>query len=423
MKKVILLLFCFTFFNACDQSQILPDTDVIIVDPDPDPDPDADPDPDPDPVTEPCVNGMAGEYPCNDYDLVSHVGLVALGGSSAQGNDCWGWTDPATQKEYALIGTSTGTAFVDISTPITPVVLAFLPTHTTSSSWRDIKTYGNYAFIVSEASGHGMQVLDLTRLRDIDPVSGTVELTSDAHYDGFGNAHNIVINEANAYAYAVGTNTFSGGPHFIDISDPLNPVAAGGYSVDNYSHDAQVVSYRGPDSDYFSREILIGSNADEVVIVDVTDKNNPVRIAKIDYTNIGYTHQGWFSTDQRYFILGDELDERDFGLNTRTIVFDLQDLDNPIHAYDYFGPTAAIDHNGYVLEDKYFLANYTAGIRVLDISNIGSSMSEIGFFDTFPSNDATAFNGVWNVYPYFPSGNILVSDINSGMFLIRKSQN
>ena len=368
-----------------------------------------------------CENGFAGEYPCNNYDLIAHLDLTTLGGDS--GNDCWGWTDPTSGKEYALMGLNNGTSFIDISDLEFPRIVGFLPTHTINSSWRDIKTYGNYAFIVSEASGHGMQIFDLTKLRNISANQAPETFISDAHYDGFGNAHNIVINKAQGYAYAVGTNTYSGGPHFIDISNPLTPVAAGGYGEDAYSHDAQVVTYNGPDNDYTGKEILIGSNENEVVIVDVTDKMNPTQIAKTDYPNIGYTHQGWFTEDQNYFILGDELDERNFGGNTRNIVFDFTDLDNPSVHLNYYGPTSAIDHNGYVKENDYYLANYSAGIRVIDIANINNqTMTETGYFDTYPSNDNASFNGVWNVYPYFESGNIIISDINTGFYIVRKSE-
>ena len=368
-----------------------------------------------------CENGLAGDYPCNNYDLIAHIDLTTLGGNS--GNDCWGWTDPTSGKEYALMGLDTGTSFIDISDLEFPRIVGFLPTHTTNSPWRDIKTYGNFAFIVSEAAGHGVQIFDLTKLKNISANQPPETFTSDAHYDGFGSAHNIVINNAQGYAYAVGTSTFSGGPHFIDISNPLTPIAAGGYGVDAYSHDAQVVTYNGPDNDYTGKEILIGSNENEIVIVDVTDKANPIQIAKIDYPNIGYTHQGWFTEDQNYFILGDELDERNFGGNTRNIVFDFTDLDNPSVHLNYYGPSTAIDHNGYVKESKYYLANYSAGIRVIDIANISNkTMTEIGYFDTYPSNDNASFNGIWNVYPYFESNNIIISDINTGFYIVRKSE-
>ena len=98
---------------------------------------------------------------------------------------------------------------------------------------------------------------------------------------------------------------------------------------------------------------------------------------KIDYSQLGYTHQGWFTEDHRYFIVGDELDERNIGVNTRTLVFDFSDLDNPVLSSTYFGPSSAIDHNGYVKGNRYFMANYRAGIRVLDITNISDSTNSM----------------------------------------------
>jgi choice-of-anchor B domain-containing protein len=366
-----------------------------------------------------CINGFAGEYPCNDYDLLAHIPLADLNLSEA-GNDCWGWTDPLTNNEYALMGSNKTLTFIDITDPVTPKIMGYLDTQTVSSSWRDVKVFNNFAFIVSEAANHGMQIFDLTRLRDV--VNAPETFSNDAFYSGFGKAHNIVINEDSGFAYAVGTGTFSGGPHFVDINDPQNPVAAGGFSGGGYSHDAQAVTYQGPDTDYTGKEILIGSNANQIVIVDVTDKSAPITISTITYQNIGYTHQGWFTENQKYFILGDELDERDFGGKTRTLIFDFTDLDNPIFHTEYIGTTNAIDHNGYTKGGVYFQANYTAGVRMIDLSNIAAkNLTEIGYFDTFPENDLANFRGAWNVYPYFPSGNIIISDINSGFFIIRKS--
>ena len=377
----------------------------------------------------PCENGMADIYPCNGYDLMSHMTLSELsvgspGAGNINGNDSWGWTDPSTNKEYALVGLSSHAAFVDISNPSIPLLVGVLPTATVNSSWRDIKVYQNHAFIVSEANGHGMQVFDLTRLRSVSNTPET--FTADTHFTDFGSAHNIVINEASGYAYVVGTTRsgpFNGGPLFINIQNPTAPVSEGGFGEGGYSHDAQVINYTGPDSDYAGKEILVGSNEDEIVIADVSDKANPVTISTVGYSNIKYTHQGWFTEDLKHFIVGDELDERDFGNNTRTLVFDFTDLDNPVYDFDYLGPTLAIDHNGYPNGDNYYLANYTAGVRILDLSQIeNNTITEIGFFDTFPENDSTAFEGVWNVYPFFTSGNIVISDIQSGLFVIRKSE-
>lgn len=367
----------------------------------------------------PCENGMAGDYPCDGYDLLAHIPLSVFGANSS--NDSWGWVDSQDGTEYALVGLNNGTAFIDISDPINPIYLGKLPTHTSSTTWRDVKVYQNYAFIVSEAGGHGMQVFDLTRLRDVTNAPET--FTEDAHYDGFGSAHNIVINEETGYAYGVGTGSFNGGAHFVNIQDPLNPIGEGGYGGSSYTHDAQVLIYNGPDTDHTGKEIYFGANEDHIAIVDVTDKSNPQLIKSVNYANDAYTHQGWLTEDLKYFILGDELDEQNFGFNTKTIVFDFTDLDNPVHHFDHFGETTAIDHNGYTKDNKYYAAHYKAGMRVYDMSNIdGGTFTEVGYFDTYPANDSADFEGAWNVYPYFESGNIVISNyLTGGFFLVRPS--
>ncbi|WP_298531319.1 choice-of-anchor B family protein [uncultured Algibacter sp.] len=371
-----------------------------------------------------CQNGFASIYPCSNYDLMGFISIDELGGPGSRGNDCWGWVDPMTQKEYALFCATTGVAFVDITAPKTPIIIGKLPTATISSPWRDIKVYKNHAYIVADAAdAHGIQIFDLTRLRN---VSNPPEIFSaDNRYTGFGSAHNIVINEDSGFAYSVGTSRlepFAGGPLFINIQNPLAPIDSGGFP--GYSHDAQVITYTGPDTEHNGKEILIGSNEIEVVIVDVTDKSNPVEISSISYSNVGYTHQGWFTEDLNYFILGDEIDEQRTGTKTRSIVFDFTDLDNPKLHMEYFGPSEAIDHNGYVKNDLFFLANYTAGVRIIDVSNIeNKSMTEIGYFDTHPENNNANFNGAWSVYPYLPSGNIIISDINKGLFIVKKNSN
>ena len=349
-----------------------------------------------------------------------HIPLSTFNASSA--NDSWGWTDTSTNHEYAIIGLDNGTAFVDVTDTENPIYLGKLPTATVNSDWRDVKVYNNYAFVVSEAANHGMQVFDLTKLRSV--TNPPQNFTAETTFTDFGSAHNIVINESKGYAFPVGTSRsgmYAGGPLFINIQNPLNPVSEGGFR--NYSHDAQVVTYAGPDTEHTGKEILIGSNETEIVIVDITNKANPIKLSTISYANVGYAHQGWFTQDMRYFLLGDELDEIRLGNKTRTVIFDFSDLDNPQLSFNYFGPTDAIDHNGYVKNNTFYLANYTAGIRIIDITNIANkSMTEVGFFDTYPTNNIAGFNGAWSVYPYFESGNIVISDIDNGLFIVKKSQ-
>ena len=237
--------------------------------------------------------------------------------------------------------------------------------------WRDIKTYADHAFIVSEAKDHGMQVFDLWLLLTAAPDS-TFEETVYYNY-GIKDLHNIAINEDSGYAYLLGGfNSCNGGLHMVDISNPANPTFAGCFSQDGYTHDAHCVNYSGPDADYAGKEICVCANEDTVTIVDVTNKANPIQVSKTFYADEGYTHQGWLSSDQRYFVFGDEYDETNFKYKTRTLVLDVSDLDNPTNLQEYFGPSEAIDHNQYILQyesggtDYIFQANYRAGMRILD---------------------------------------------------------
>ena len=367
----------------------------------------------------PCVNGMAAGYPCSNVDFLSFTAGSALGGGNM--NDIWGWTDPVYGTEYVLLGRSSGTAFVDISDPVNPLYLGNLPASGSNSTWRDIKVDGNYAYIVSEASGHGMQIFDLTKLRNV--INPPATFTEDAHYSGWGNAHNIVINEASDRAYGVGTNTSSGGLHIVDISDPLNPVIMGDFAGDGYTHDAQVVNYVGPDAAYAGSEIAFACNENSVTVIDVTDPTDAIQLSRTTY-NSQYTHQGWLTEDHKYFLSNDELDENYTGVNTTTFIWDVQDLNAPFLLGTFVSTTPAIDHNLYVKDNFCYQSNYRAGLRITNLDNIASGMlTEVGYFDVYPSSDAAGFNGTWSNYPYFASGVVAVSHIEEGLFLLSLSGN
>ncbi|MCL4871012.1 MAG: choice-of-anchor B family protein [Anaerolineae bacterium] len=364
----------------------------------------------------PCEYGMADIYPCLNVDLLAFMPLAAIGGGN--GNDIWGWTDPLHGKEYAIMGRTNGTAFVDITDPTNPIYMGNLPTQTSSSLWRDIKVYNDYAFIVSEANGHGMQVFHLYWLRRVTNPPET--FTADAHYAGFGNAHNIAINEQSGYAYAVGSSTCSGGLHMINIQNPRVPVFAGCFSADGYTHDAQCVIYRGPDTAYYGKEICFNSNEDTVTIVDVTVKASPVMLAREPYPGSAYTHQGWLTENHRYLLVDDELDESNFGHGTRTYIWDVASLTDPILIGYYTADVPSIDHNLYVVGRFAYEANYRSGLRILDLADIANAnLTEYGFFDIYPDNDNPAFNGAWSVYPFFSSGVVVVSGIEQGLFVLR----
>ncbi len=377
-------------------------------------------------VAQVCSGGFAGIYPCSNIDLKKFMPFTQIGGlSTTRGSGCWGWTDPLTAKEYAIMGCSTHTAFVDITNPSAPVYKGkILDTNNGSSIWREISVVNNHALIVSEQNpGHGMQIFDMTRLRT---VTTPQTFLPDARYTGFGSCHTVSSNPSSGYTYCNGARAVNGGgPIILNMQNPATPILVGEHTLDGYSHDSQIVNYDGPDPDYQGQEILMGSNESKVAIVNVTNKANPVTISNFFYPNNSYAHQGWFTADKKYWILCDEIDETDFGFNGRSIIVDVTDLDNPVLKGEYFGTTPAIDHNGYVIGNDYFLASYTAGLRILNTANIQATgtMTEIAYFDTYPNSNAAQYNGVWNTYPFYPSGNIIMSDIDSGLFIVKKSAN
>jgi choice-of-anchor B domain-containing protein len=323
-----------------------------------------------------------------------------------------------TGREYALVGRSSGTAFVDLSTPSRPVYVGNLPTRTASSTWRGIKVFSNHAFIVSEALNHGMQAFDLTQLRDV--TSPPVTFTETAHYAGFGSTHTLAVNSRTGFAYAAGTRTCEGGLHAVDVRSPASPRAAGCFSLDGYTHETQCVVYDGPDAFYRGREICFNSNEDTLTIVDVTDKLEQVQLSRVGYGGSAYTHQGWLTEDQQFFLVNDEGDETAFKHRTRTWIWDVSNLEAPVIASYYDGPTPAIDHNLYVRGHLVYESNYRSGLRVLDASEVaGGVLREVGFFDVYPSDDQAAFNGAWSAYPFFASGSVAVNGIEQGLFVVR----
>lgn len=522
----------------------------------------------------PCIDGLAADFfPCDGIDLLSHVSHTELGTSFV--NDMWGWTDPQNRKDYALVGASNGTVFVDISDAKRPQVLGILPTASTvgGSAWRDIKVYEDHAYVVSEHTNHGVQVFDLTRLRDWDGTYTTYD--ADARYTGHGSAHNININEDTGFLYSVGAGPFSAsffpntvtvdapsaaageygatgasfgpapsqgglsgtfavgedgtgntfgcspliafpagaiaivdrggcaftikaanaqaagavavvvansapgspvtmggtdpsitipavmvsqadgatikaglpaagsvvgnepptnlcgtGLHMIDVNDPTDPTFAGCFDDHGYIHDTQCIVYDGPDADYTGREICFNSNATtsgaggmhRVAIVDVTDKSNPVSIAREGYADDGYSHQGWLTPDRRFFLHGDELDEQRRGINTTTRVWDVSDLDNIVEIQAFANDTTSIDHNIYTQGRYAYASNYTSGLRVYDTNDLADGgLSEAAFFDLYPENDNTTFEGgTWSNYAYFgQKGVVAASSIDRGLFILQ----
>ena len=392
-----------------------------------------------------CEGGMAGPFQCDGIDLLSFMPASEFDGAGQ--SDLWGWTDPQTGDEYVMLGKTNGTGFFRVTDPTAPVYLGELPNPgALQEIWHDIKVYENHAFIVSESSPHGMLVFDLTRLRGVnEPQTWDV----DATYPLNISAHNIAINEDTGYAYIVGGSAALvvpdqclSGLHMVDINDPKNPQYAGCYAVDGgpgtgartaglsegaaYIHDTQCVIYDGPDTRYTGRELCFNASENKVVIADVTDKANPVTVGMTAYSNVSYAHQGWLTEDQAFFLANDELDETSYGTNTRTVVFDMRDLENPKVHFEYLHDTTSIDHNNYVHEGRVYQSNYTSGLRVLDVANVDDPsaprLDPVGFFDSYPYHTDPTFDGTWSNYPYFESGTIAFSGIGEGLFLVRLAE-
>jgi choice-of-anchor B domain-containing protein len=366
----------------------------------------------------PCIDGFAGGFACRYVDLLAHLPLTTFSAGLGFANDLWGWTDPESGREFAILGLTNGVVFVEVTDPEAPVYLGNLRAQTAGSFWGDFKTYAGYAYAVSEAPGQGLEVFDLRQLLEVaDPPA---DFQRTAHYTGFSTAHNLAIDEATGFAYAVGSDSCGGGLHMLDLADPEQPAFAGCYDQNGYVHDTQCVVYAGPDLEHVGREICVNSNTDHVAIVDVTDHAQVRELSVSTYPGSAYTHQGWLTEDHRYFLLGDEEDEIDFGHGTRTYVWDVGDLDAPVLVGSYTADDPATDHNLYVRGDHVYEANYSSGLRVLRMGDLAKpELVEVAYFDTFPGEDVVGTGiGAWSVYPFFPSGTVIVSDIATGLFVL-----
>ncbi|HEX8559138.1 MAG TPA: choice-of-anchor B family protein [Pyrinomonadaceae bacterium] len=392
-----------------------------------------------------CVGGKAGTFPCNKIDLAALLPTADIDGTTAGGviaNDIWGWTDALTDREYALLGLSNGVAFVDVTNPTAPAYLGNLPRHNADSLWRSLKVYRDHLYVVSEAAGHGLQVFDLRQLRNVAAPPQTFAET--AHYNNFGSAHTVAVNEETGFLYVAGsrpspgrtpnadtcpgeTATRGGGLHVIDVRDPAAPAFAGCVNEDGYTHETQCVVYRGPDAQHWGREVCFSANEDTLTIVDVTNKQAPAQLSRTGYVGKGYTHQAWLTGDHARLLLNDELDEQGQAKpgqplpKTRTFVWDVSDLDAPFVQNVHLHETTAIDHNLYVRGLFAFESNYRSGVRIMDVRNAAAAgaLSEAGFFDVYPSDDQALFNGTWGNYPFFASGTFVASGMEQGLFVLR----
>lgn len=357
-----------------------------------------------------CLMGLAlpsfAQYAKDKVNLLARVSLTTLGATS--GNDCWGYTSPSG-REYALMGCNNKFVFVEITNPAAPVIIGSIP-HP-SSTWADAKVYGSHAYLVSEASGTGIQVVDMS---NIDNGQITLVRTIASP----GRSHNISLDTRSGFIYTAGSREGTGTTTCFSLADPANPVQVGPASMTaNYQHDIMPYTYTsGP---YAGRQFIFGASEGRGVdIHDVTDKNNPVLIKRIPYPYAGYCHQLWMSEDEKYLYVDDEFDESNEGFNTRTIIVDIATLEDSHYMTEFYSAAPSIDHNQYIRDGFTFQANYRSGLRIYDLNDDPMNPRAAGFFDTYPADDNRGYDGAWSNYVYFPSGRVIVSDINRGLFIL-----
>ncbi|HVS19814.1 MAG TPA: choice-of-anchor B family protein, partial [Planctomycetota bacterium] len=346
-------------------------------------------------------------FPASGVTLLSWMTLSELLGGK-NGNSLTGYVSPSG-TEYALMGTHSGTAFVDVSDPGAPELVVHVPGP--PSLWRDVRTYQQHAYMVSEG-GSGIQVVDMTNLD-----AGSVTQLANVLDGGTETTHTLFVDEVSGFLYRSGGG--NNGLRIYSLANPAAPQLVGQWN-DRYTHEVTVVPYTsGP---WAGKQIAFscggfngGFNSTGLSILDVTDKNSIQVLKHVSYPGAAYCHQGWPSKDLKYFYINDELDEN--GSNfTNTKVIDITSLTNPVVKQPFTNQSTAIGHNLYVEDDRIYEANYTSGLRVFDNTNPLQPV-EVAWFDTWPEDDDAKFNGLWNVYPYLPSGIVLGSDIDKGLFV------
>jgi choice-of-anchor B domain-containing protein len=354
------------------------------------------------------VLGVA-QYDRQGVRLLSRIPLNQMPGSPASGAGCTGYTSPSG-REYAIMGVRNGTIIVDITAPTTPVIVGHIPGP--SSAWHEVAVLGDFAYAVTEGGG-GMQIIDL---REVD--QGVVTLANTYTGNNLGRVHTVQTNPATNSIFLNGSNR---GFVILDATNPIEPVEVGRWTQ-RYVHDCQVVVYQsGP---YAGREIAFlccGSNG--LYIMDVTDRSNLVVLSSLQYIESGgYCHSGQLTPDKKYFLINDEFDETN-GIvdHCTTHIVDVQDLSNPIYKGTFTNFAEIVDHNSYFRDGYLYLAAYRGGLRVYEASD-PLNMKETGYFDTYPAGVGFNYDGNWDVFAGFASRNIVLSDINRGLFVVDASE-
>lgn len=304
-------------------------------------------------------------------------------------SDIWGYATET--NEYALVGLNNAFSIVDVTDPSAPKELHNIPGP--SSTWRDIKTWNSFAYVVNE-TGEGCLIVDMAHLPD---SIETFTFTGDEGVT-FSTAHNVFIDN-NGYLYIIGSNYGQGGCIIYDLNEnPTEPRFIGVYDA-NYVHDA-----------YARDTLLYTFEGGDLVITDISDPANPKILGSA--TSYGYTHNGWVSDD------GNTLFTTDETAGTWVVSWDISDPTDikELDKWQSSPGEGVIPHNAFVLGDYVITSYYTDGVTITDVSD-PSNMVQVGNFDSSEFSGG-GFNGVWGVYPYLPSGLILATDIQNGLFVL-----
>lgn len=372
------------------------------------------------PKVMPCKRGKVQGFPCKGIDLVANVPAEVMGGALVA--DVWGWVDPETGSEYAVLGSNEGVQFFDMSDPTSPTYLGFLAGKVEPQLiWQEIEILNDHLYAVCDLSPCNLQIFDLTRLRDGVPPGGVWVPDSIFPVAG-GSAHSIDSNPETNHVFINGSLALNGMPVILDVSTPLAPLPVGVIADDGYTHDSLCRTYEGPDAAYQGHEICFNFNEDSITIYDVTaSPAAPEQLARLTYDTSGYVHSGAMTTDHATLISTDEGDESESQGPTSLYVWDIRELSAPTLINRWITNTGSIDHNIYSEAKALYHANYVDGFRIIDLSQAAKGkLREVAYFDTMPLVSTPTFDGAWAVYPYLPSGNVIVGDMTGqGFFIVR----
>jgi len=307
----------------------------------------------------------------------------------------WGYAAP-DGREYAIMGCPTGTAFIDVTDSADIHEVDYLTGLT--SSWREMKTYSHYAYIVSEATNSKLQIVDLQYLPD------SVHLVKTYSYTGYTRTHSI--SQSENYLFLNGGNASSnGGIQILDVSDPENPVKLGAWT-NLYVHDCRV------DNDTIYAANI---NDGKVSIINATNKSALSTVTSFNNLIGAGPHNTALSSDKKRLFVTDEIGNAPYLLK----VWNITDRSNPVYVTDWqpTGITTSIVHNIETYGNYGIIAHYSAGVRVIDISN-PDNPTEVAWYDTYPSNNNESYNGCWGVY-MLPSGKIIASDRQTGLYVLK----